>query len=74
MRRRQLEDAMDAVNEEMARLRAQGVTTVAAASGAEVTATLDQQMEEHRKEHQKHVSSLRDELAAKQEVIDSLKE
>jgi len=31
-------------------------------------------MEEHRKEHQKHLNSLRDELDAKQEVIDSLKD
>ena len=45
-----------------------------AASGADLSAALTQQMEEHRKEHQKHLNSLRDELDAKQEVIDSLKE
>lgn len=46
----------------------------AAAGGADLSAALSQQMEEHRKEHQKHLNALRDELAAKQEVIDGLKE
>lgn len=45
-----------------------------ASSGADISAALGQQMEEHRKEHQKHLNSLRDELSAKQEVIDGLKE
>ena len=43
-------------------------------SGGDISEALTQQMEEHRKEHQKHLNSLRDELAAKQEVIDGLKE
>jgi len=39
-----------------------------------ISEALTQQMEEHRKEHQKHLNSLRDELSAKQDVIDGLKE
>ncbi|XP_067931316.1 kinesin heavy chain-like [Watersipora subatra] len=77
-KRRQLEDQIDALNEEVAKLRAQehvftSKEAEASSTGA-LSEALTQQMEEHRKEHQKHLNSLRDELSAKQEVINSLKD
>lgn len=46
----------------------------ASAGGADLSAALSSQMEEHRKEHQKHLNSLRTELAAKQDAINELKD
>lgn len=43
-------------------------------SSMEMKQALEAQMEVHREQHQKQISSLRDEIAAKQSHMDQLKE
>ncbi|XP_063285495.1 kinesin heavy chain [Pelobates fuscus] len=85
-RRRQLEEAQDALNEELAKLHAQEkmhevsfkdkekehLTRLQDAE--EMKETLEQQMESHREAHQKQLSRLRDEIEEKQKMIDDLKD
>uniref|UniRef100_A0A8C6XT53 Kinesin-like protein n=1 Tax=Naja naja TaxID=35670 RepID=A0A8C6XT53_NAJNA len=65
-KRRQLEELQDSLNEELAKLRAQGTVI----SGK----TLEQQMESHRETHQKQLSRLRDEIEEKQKIIDDIRD
>ncbi|XP_067881552.1 kinesin heavy chain-like isoform X3 [Heterodontus francisci] len=84
LRKRQLEEAYDALNEEMAKLQAQETVNGAAVKEAEqgsapceteqVKKVLEQQMENHRDGHQKKLARLRDEIEEKQKTIDELKD
>ncbi|CAJ0930047.1 unnamed protein product [Ranitomeya imitator] len=85
-RRRQLEEAQDSLNEELAKLHAQEkmhevsfqdkekehLTRLQDAE--EMKKTLEQQMESHREAHQRQLSRLRDEIEEKQKMIDDLKD
>ncbi|XP_068101941.1 kinesin heavy chain [Hyperolius riggenbachi] len=85
-RRRQLEEAQDCLNEELAKLHAQErmhevsfmdkekehLTRLQDAE--EMKKTLEQEMEGHREAHQKQLSRLRDEIEEKQKEIDELKD
>ncbi|XP_076461046.1 kinesin heavy chain-like [Babylonia areolata] len=85
-KKRQLEENVDSLNEECAQLRAQQSMHVTAVSEKEketssklqaeieMKETLEKQMMAHREQHQKQLSSLREEIAEKQGVIDGLKE
>ncbi|KAL8587065.1 hypothetical protein ACOMHN_023455 [Nucella lapillus] len=85
-KKRQLEENVDSLNEECAQLKAQQsmhVTTVSEKeketstklqAEIEIKETLEKQMMAHREQHQKQLSSLREEIADKQALIDGLKE
>ncbi|XP_042200272.1 kinesin heavy chain [Callorhinchus milii] len=80
LKKRQLEESYDTLNEEMARLQAQETVNEVAdkekeqTDGEEVKKVLEQQMETHRENHQKQLAILRDEIAEKQNIIDELKD
>uniref|UniRef100_A0A8C2XCV7 Kinesin-like protein n=1 Tax=Cyclopterus lumpus TaxID=8103 RepID=A0A8C2XCV7_CYCLU len=61
LKKRNLEDSYDSLNEELAKLQAQGRRMA-----------LEQQMESHRESHSKQLGLLRDEINEKQEIIDDL--
>uniref|UniRef100_A0A8C2Z3W4 Kinesin-like protein n=1 Tax=Cyclopterus lumpus TaxID=8103 RepID=A0A8C2Z3W4_CYCLU len=63
LKKRNLEDSYDSLNEELAKLQAQGRRMA-----------LEQQMESHRESHSKQLGLLRDEINEKQEIIDDLTE
>lgn len=81
-KKRSLEEALDQLNEEIAKLKS--ADEMNRASSAQVVkekdtiekikATLEEQIEKHRETHAKQISSLRDEIAEKQEVIDQLRD
>uniref|UniRef100_A0A452RMD3 Kinesin-like protein n=1 Tax=Ursus americanus TaxID=9643 RepID=A0A452RMD3_URSAM len=58
-KKRQLEESVDSLSEELVQLRAQAV---------------EQQIQSHRETHQKQISSLRDEVEAKEKLITDLQE
>uniref|UniRef100_A0A452I8I6 Kinesin-like protein n=1 Tax=Gopherus agassizii TaxID=38772 RepID=A0A452I8I6_9SAUR len=66
-KRRQLEESVDSLNEELVQLRAQGLNF-------SLYLTVEQQIQSHRETHQKQLSSLRDEVDAKEKLITELQE
>ncbi|CAH1790380.1 unnamed protein product [Owenia fusiformis] len=84
-KKRSLEEEVDKLNEETAQLRAeeqvyksqlekQQQESNKQSSALEMKETLEKQMEGHREQHQKQLTTLRDEIASKQTMIDSLKD
>uniref|UniRef100_T1JMP3 Kinesin-like protein n=1 Tax=Strigamia maritima TaxID=126957 RepID=T1JMP3_STRMM len=81
-KKRQLEDAVDSLNEECAKLKAQEQVHNMASQEKEnakeevnqIKEALESQIEKHRETHQKQLSTLRDEIAEKQQMIDQLKD
>ena len=77
-RKRALEEQVDSLNHECSRLRAQeqmqslGPTTQVADST--VLEALEKQLEQNLEQHQRQVTSFRDEIAAKEAQIDQLRE
>ncbi|XP_059499894.1 kinesin heavy chain isoform X1 [Stegostoma tigrinum] len=83
IRKRQLEEAYDALNEDMVRLQAQETVSGVTAKDkgqedeldeSEDVKVLEQQMESHRDGHQKQLARLRDDIEEKQKTIDELKD
>lgn len=68
-KKRTLEEQVDALNEEVARLKA--VSQVSVQDG-HIKEALEKQIDEHREQHQKQLSALRDEITAKQQQIEEL--
>uniref|UniRef100_A0A452I8A3 Kinesin-like protein n=1 Tax=Gopherus agassizii TaxID=38772 RepID=A0A452I8A3_9SAUR len=66
-KRRQLEESVDSLNEELVQLRAQGLNF-------SLYLTVEQQIQSHRETHQKQLSSLRDEVDAKEKLITELQD
>lgn len=84
-KRRQLEENVDTLNEDIARFKASDLmqatatqkaqeTTDKLKSETEIKQALEEQMAGHRETHSKQLSSLREDLSGKQNVIDELKE
>uniref|UniRef100_A0A452I7I2 Kinesin-like protein n=1 Tax=Gopherus agassizii TaxID=38772 RepID=A0A452I7I2_9SAUR len=80
-KRRQLEESVDSLNEELVQLRAQEkvhemekehLNKVETAN--EVKQAVEQQIQSHRETHQKQLSSLRDEVDAKEKLITELQD
>ncbi|ELK10445.1 Kinesin-1 heavy chain [Pteropus alecto] len=80
-KKRQLEESVDSLSEELVQLRAQEkvhemekehLNKVQTAN--EVKATVEQQIQSHRETHQKQISSLRDEVEAKEKLITDLQD
>lgn len=66
---------MDSLNHECTRLRAQeSLGPATAQADTTVKEALEKQLEQNREQHQKQVQNLRDEIDAKQAVIDQLRE
>ncbi|KAM7422903.1 hypothetical protein PAMA_010778 [Pampus argenteus] len=82
LKKRQLEDSYDSLNEELAKLQAQEtVSQVARGENhrnlsiqepCDIKRALEQQMESHREAHTKQLGRLRDEINEKQKIIDDL--
>uniref|UniRef100_A0A646QHZ2 Kinesin-like protein n=1 Tax=Hemiscolopendra marginata TaxID=943146 RepID=A0A646QHZ2_9MYRI len=81
-KKRQLEEAVDTLNEECAKLKAQEQMHKMASQEKEnakeevnqIKEALESQIEKHREAHQKQLSALRDEIAEKQQLIDQLRD
>ncbi|XP_013789116.1 kinesin heavy chain-like, partial [Limulus polyphemus] len=81
-KRRTLEEAVDQLNEECAKLKAAEEMHIMASkekekekdSAEKMKTALEQQIEKHRDAHQKQLSTLRNEVSGKQEQIDELKD
>ncbi|CAG7837954.1 unnamed protein product, partial [Allacma fusca] len=76
-RKRALEEQVDALNHECTRLRAQEqVQSLGPAQAADTTVqeALEKQLEQNREQHQKQVAALRDEIDAKQTLVDQLRD
>ncbi|KAM3821337.1 kinesin-1 heavy chain isoform 3-T3 [Vipera latastei] len=80
-KKRQLEESVDSLNEELVGLQTQKkvhemekehLNKVQTAN--EVKATVEQQIQSHRETHQKQISSLRDEIEAKEKLITDLQD
>ncbi|XP_060048485.1 kinesin-1 heavy chain [Erinaceus europaeus] len=80
-KKRQMEESVDSLSEELVQLRAQEkvhemekehLNKVQTAN--EVKATVEQQIQSHRETHQKQISSLRDEVEAKEKLITDLQD
>uniref|UniRef100_A0A8C2XJW3 Kinesin-like protein n=1 Tax=Cyclopterus lumpus TaxID=8103 RepID=A0A8C2XJW3_CYCLU len=80
LKKRNLEDSYDSLNEELAKLQAQekmakvtsGENQSSAQDSCDIKRALEQQMESHRESHSKQLGLLRDEINEKQEIIDDL--
>ncbi|XP_022244215.1 kinesin heavy chain-like isoform X2 [Limulus polyphemus] len=81
-KRRTLEEVIDQLNEECAKLKAADEMHIMTSKEKEkekdnaekIKSALEQQIEKHRDAHQKQLSTLRNELSGKQEQIDELKD
>ncbi|XP_070842136.1 kinesin-1 heavy chain-like [Chaetodon trifascialis] len=78
-KKRQLEENVDSLNEEIVRIKAQDkVSTMETQnevqSAAEVKDAVEKQIQSHREIHQKQISSLRDELDTKEKLITELQD
>ncbi|BFZ02552.1 hypothetical protein BsWGS_05591 [Bradybaena similaris] len=84
-KRRQLEENVDSLNEEVARFKASETmhatvtqkvqeTSDKLQSEIEMKEALEKQMQSHREQHQKQLTNLREEISDKQVLIDELKE
>ena len=77
-KKRLLQENVDSLNEEIAKLRAQEQIHITekekVKSDADMKDALEQQMEVHRESHQKQLTGLRNEMDNKQSLIDQLKE
>ncbi|XP_078519469.1 kinesin-1 heavy chain isoform X2 [Lissotriton helveticus] len=80
-KKRQLEESVDSLNEELVKLRAQEkvhemekehLNKVQTAN--EVKLAVEQQIQSHREAHHKQISSLRDEIEAKEKLITDLQD
>ncbi|XP_064613809.1 kinesin heavy chain-like [Liolophura sinensis] len=86
VKKRELEESLDALNEECAKLKAQEQVQVATLSQQaketsdelknvrDVRAALETQMENHREQHHKQLTALRDEISEKHSMIEQLKD
>uniref|UniRef100_A0A8C0CNW5 Kinesin-like protein n=1 Tax=Balaenoptera musculus TaxID=9771 RepID=A0A8C0CNW5_BALMU len=72
-KKRQLEESVDSLSEELVQLRAQGTRFQLLMSYISIQA-VEQQIQSHRETHQKQISSLRDEVEAKEKLITDLQE
>ncbi|GFN78132.1 kinesin-like protein [Plakobranchus ocellatus] len=84
-KRRQLEENVDSLSEEVARYKANETMHATVSQKAQETSdklqseiemkqALEKQMQSHRDQHQKQLSSLREEISDKQTLIDELKD
>ncbi|KAF7651189.1 hypothetical protein LDENG_00114770, partial [Lucifuga dentata] len=78
-KKRQLEENVDSLNEEIVRIRAQDKVHAMEKqnemqSADEVKETVEKQIQSHREKHQKQISSLRDELDSKEKAITELQD
>jgi len=70
-KKRTLEQTQDSLNEELVKLRAQGRV---AGSSSDIQKELNQQMEQISEQHQKQLTSLRDEIRTKETQMETLKD
>uniref|UniRef100_A0AAY4A5C8 Kinesin-like protein n=1 Tax=Denticeps clupeoides TaxID=299321 RepID=A0AAY4A5C8_9TELE len=68
-KKRQLEELVDSLNEEMVKLSAQGTYTQTYSGFQMQHEAVEKQIQSHREAHQKQISSLRDELDKKEKLI-----
>ncbi|CAF3308219.1 unnamed protein product [Rotaria socialis] len=73
-KKRALEQTQDSLNEELVKLRAQGRVTNSVGSTSDVQKELTQQMEQISEQHQKQLTTLRDEIRAKETQMETLKD
>lgn len=81
-KKRTLEESVDQLREECAKLKAQEEMHIMTSkerekekdSAEQIKAALETQIEKHREAHQKQLSELRDEIAAKEAAIEQLKD
>lgn len=81
-KKRTLEEAVDQLREECAKLKAQEEMHIMTSkerekekdSAEQIKTALETQIEKHREAHQKQLSELRDEIAAKEAAIEQLKD
>ncbi|XDA82195.1 hypothetical protein R6Z07F_012116 [Ovis aries] len=85
-KKRQLEESVDSLSEELVQLRAQGTLCVCVCTRActcamcmcpdtgDLESSVEQQIQSHRETHQKQISSLRDEVEAKEKLITDLQD
>ena len=71
-RKRSLEEEVDGLREEIARLKA--VSQVSPSDDPKAKETLEKQIQEHTEHHHKQISALRDELTEKETLISGLKD
>ncbi|XP_040926554.1 kinesin-1 heavy chain-like isoform X2 [Betta splendens] len=78
-KKRQLEETVDSLNEEIVRIRAQEKVNAMEKeneiqSANEVKDAVEKQIQSHREVHQRQISSLRDELESKEKLITELQD
>ncbi|KAJ6666654.1 hypothetical protein lerEdw1_020378 [Lerista edwardsae] len=85
-KKRQLEESVDSLNDELVELRAQKkvhemekehlnkVQTANEVKASKLSQAVEQQIQSHRETHQKQISSLRDEVEAKEKLITDLQD
>uniref|UniRef100_A0AAY4AQF4 Kinesin-like protein n=1 Tax=Denticeps clupeoides TaxID=299321 RepID=A0AAY4AQF4_9TELE len=75
LKKRQLEENVDSLNEELVKLSAQGEFPNAHKTNCSlVLQAVEKQIQSHRETHQKQISSLRDELDKKEKLITELQD
>ncbi|CAF0754577.1 unnamed protein product [Didymodactylos carnosus] len=73
-KKRNLERTHDTINEELVKLRAHGVVIGTGGSTSDVQKELNQQMEQISGQHQKQLTTLRDEIRSKESQMEILKD